>query len=145
MSAFGQNNVGFRRRPPPEYGSLISLSNDDADAIYVSCSNKEYQLVVSYGADAAPPAIANPRIRIEVDNNYWIEGDTKINDNDIGGGDGHWILLTSYIGPKNLDVLSRVNDQSIGCSITSGFRKASRTKRKIAVAISASGVRRSLA
>jgi hypothetical protein len=79
VSAFGQNNVGFRRRPPPEYGSLISLSNDDADAIYVSCSNKEYQLVVSYGADAAPPA-NNPRIHIEVDNNYWIEGDTKIND-----------------------------------------------------------------
>ena len=52
-------------------------------------------------------AIANPRIRIEVDNDNWIEGDTKVND--VGATRSHhWIVLTSDIGPKNLDLLAKV-------------------------------------
>jgi hypothetical protein len=76
----GEITLGLKGGPPPEYGSLISLSNDDDGLVQVSCSNKQYQLFLSYFADAAPPAINNPRIRIEVDNDNWIEGDTKIND-----------------------------------------------------------------
>ena len=103
----GKITLDLKGGPPPEYGSLISLSNDDDGLLQVSCSNKQYQLFLSYFADAAPPATNNPRIHIEVDNNYWIEGDAKIDDaGDIGGA--HWILLTSDIGPKNLDLLSKV-------------------------------------
>ena len=63
--------------PPAEFGSLISLANDEDDRLFIRCSNNAYRLAVMCIADPAPTAI-NPKVRIDVDNNNRIEGDAKI-------------------------------------------------------------------
>jgi hypothetical protein len=63
--------------PPAESGSMISLANDEDDRLFIRCSNNAYRLAVMHIADPAPTAI-NPKVRIDVDNNNWVEGDAKI-------------------------------------------------------------------
>ena len=70
--------------PPAESGGLISLANDEDDRLFIRCSNDAYRLAVMYTADPAPTAI-NPKVRIDVDNNNWIEGNAKIDGTTIDG------------------------------------------------------------
>jgi hypothetical protein len=83
--------------PPPEYGSLISLSNDDDDGglLQISCSDKKYTLGLLYGGDTPPSG--NVKIHIDVDNNDWMEAIAKVDDS--LNGDHHILMLTSVIGP----------------------------------------------
>ena len=102
--------------PPAESGSLISLANDEDDRLLVRCSNNAYRLAVMYIADPAPTAI-NPKVRIDVDNNNWIEGDakidgtkidgTKIDGTKIDGSPRQLVIMTADIEPRSLAVLSQ--------------------------------------
>ena len=92
--------------PPAESGSLISLANDEDDRLLVRCSNNAYRLAVMYIADPAPTAI-NPKVRIDVDNNNWIEGDAKIDGTKIDGSPRQLVIMTADIEPRSLAVLSQ--------------------------------------
>jgi hypothetical protein len=59
-----------------------------------------------YIADPAPTAI-NPKVRIDVDNNNWIEGDAKIDGTKIDGSPGQLVIITADIEPRSLAVLSQ--------------------------------------
>ena len=69
-----------------------------------------------YIADPAPTAI-NPKVRIDVDNNNWIEGDakidgtkidgTKIDGTKIDGSPRQLVIMTADIEPRSLAVLSQ--------------------------------------
>jgi hypothetical protein len=109
---FGSGKDG----PPAESGSLISLANDEDDRLFIRCSNNAYRLAVMYIADPAPTAI-NPKVRIDVDNNNWIEGDakidgtkidgTKIDGTKIDGSPRQLVIMTADIEPRSLAVLSQ--------------------------------------
>ena len=92
--------------PPAESGSLISLANDEDDRLFIRCSNNAYRLAVAYIADPTPPAI-NPKVRIDVDNNNWIEGDAKIDGTKIDGSPRQLVIMTADIEPRSLAVLSQ--------------------------------------
>jgi hypothetical protein len=113
---FGSGKDG----PRAESGSLISLANDEDDRLFIRCSNNAYRLAVMYIADPAPTAI-NPKVRIDVDNNNWIEGDakidgtkidgtkidgTKIDGTKIDGSPRQLVIMTADIEPRSLAVLS---------------------------------------
>ena len=87
-------------------GSLISLANDEDDMLLIRCSNNAYRLAVTYIADPAPTAI-NPKVRIDVDNNDWIEGDAKIDGTKIDGSPRQLVIMTADIEPRSLAVLSQ--------------------------------------
>jgi hypothetical protein len=106
--------------PPAESGSLIYLANDEDDRLFIRCSNNAYRLAVMYIADPAPTA-NNPKVRIDVDNNNWIEGDakidgtkidgtkidgTKIDGTKIDGSPRQLVIMTADIEPRSLAVLS---------------------------------------
>jgi hypothetical protein len=119
---FGSGKDG----PPAESGGLISLANDEDDRLFIRCSNNAYRLAVMYIADPAPTAI-NPKVRIDVDNNNWIEGDakidgtkidgtkidgtkidgTKIDGTKIDGSPRQLVIMTADIEPRSLAVLSQ--------------------------------------
>jgi hypothetical protein len=100
------SGMEFKDRPPAEYGSLISLANDEDDMLLIRCSNNAYRLAVTYIADPAPTAI-NPKVRIDVDNNNWIEGDAKIDGTKIDGSPRQLVIMTADIEPRSLAVLSQ--------------------------------------
>jgi hypothetical protein len=98
----GKISLDLEGGPPPVYGSLISLSNADADLLQISCSDKKYTLSLMYGADTPPSGTM--KIRIDVDNNDVMDAIAKVENYSVSS---HILVLTHGIGDNGLLILSR--------------------------------------
>jgi hypothetical protein len=97
---------------PPEYGSLISIKSTDGEndqALFqVSCTKTGDHLYMMYSGDDPRTALGGKvRIHIDIDNNYWIEGDAKITD--VGGfkDDQHLLFAMADVPARNLESLMK--------------------------------------
>lgn len=108
----GKVTLDVEGGPAPEYGSLISIKSTDGEndqALFqVSCTKTGYHLYMMYsGDDPRTAAGGKARLHIDVDDNYWIEGDAKITD---AGGfkDGqHLLFAMSDVPARNLESLMK--------------------------------------
>jgi hypothetical protein len=109
----GKVTVDVEEGTSPEHGSSISIKStdgqDDQALFQVSCTKTGYHLYMMYsGGDPRTSASGKARMHIDVDNDYWIEGDAKIID---AGGfkDGHHLLFAmSDVPARNLEPLMKM-------------------------------------
>jgi hypothetical protein len=97
---------------PPEYGSLISIKStdgeDDQALFQVSCTKTGYHLYMMYsGDDPRTAASGKARIHIDIDNNYWAEGDAKIIDAGGFKNGQHLLFAMSDVPARNLEPLMK--------------------------------------
>jgi hypothetical protein len=108
----GKITLDAEGNPAPEYGSLISIKSTDEEGdqalFQVSCTKTGYHLYVMYsGDDPRTAAGGKARIHIDIDNNYWIEGDAKITDAGGFKNGRHLLFAMSDVAARNLESLMK--------------------------------------
>jgi hypothetical protein len=105
----GKITLDVEGGPPPEYGSMISIkstdSEDEAALFQISCDKKGYHLYLTYPSDPKSIETKKARLHIDIDNNWWIEGDAEISDWGKIGEEGHLMTATSNNSGRDLEAL----------------------------------------
>ena len=108
----GKKTLDVEEGPSPEYGSVISIKStdgeDDQALFQVICTKAGYHLYMMYsGDDPRTAAGGKARIHIDIDDNYWIEGDAKIIDAGGFKNGRHLLFATSDVPARNLESLMK--------------------------------------